>query len=60
MMLFAGGNIFITLSYLISGMLIVLLIAHTVWRGQTAKRKIADLTRQQNGTAPPDDNEESL
>ena len=46
-MLFSDGNIYITLSYLITGVLFLALIAHTVWRGRDAKRKIADLTRQQ-------------
>ena len=60
MILFSGGNIFITLSYLFSGLLILALIVHTIWRGQNVKKKIAELTRQQNLDASAKTREETV
>ena len=60
MTLFSGGTIFITLSYLISALLIFTLILHTVWRGRSAKKKIADLTGQQNAVSATGVREEHI
>ena len=58
-MLFSDENIYITLSYLLTAILFLALIGHSIWRARATKQTVERLSQQRSDVTAQDPTKEN-